>query len=337
MHRHADRRASQRKVSCAGVARARGDPTCLSMAASITAVESVTSGINDNNGLRTAAAGWTGHVTLSFGFVASLALLLAMGMTAANSVWPGNGRADDTDSMGGSWLRLSRDRFGRRSSLPVHRRIFAVDIERSTQRTNPVKEELRQQVYRLLARALDAAGITDRYRDPFSDFGDGVLVLIHPADDVPKPVLLTRLIPALAELISRRNDDIPSSEPSRLLRLRAVIHAGEVHNDGNGFFGEDVDVAFRLLDARRFKTYFRKAKIPLGLVVSDEIYWSVIHHGYDGIDGDEFRSMVVTVGGRRRKGWIQLPGDGMIHIAEPGNGNIRGLPGPRYAAIPQCP
>jgi hypothetical protein len=306
--------------------------------ASITATQSAADSIDNNSSnISLLAAGCMGYVTLSFGFVAGLALLLAMGMTAANSVWPGNGRADDLSGMGGTWLRLLRDRSGRRSSLPVHRGIFAVDIEHSTQRTNPVKEELRHQIYHLVAKALDAAGITDRYRDPFSDSGDGVLVLIHPVDDVPKPVLLTRLIPALTDLVSRRNDDIPSSEPTRLLRLRTVIHAGEVHNDGNGFFGEDVDVAFRLLEARRFKTYFRKAKIPLGLVVSEEIYWSVVHHGYGGIDGDEFRPIVVTVGGRRRKGWVQLPGDGMVQVAEPADGGVTGLPGPRYAAIPQCP
>jgi GTP diphosphokinase / guanosine-3',5'-bis(diphosphate) 3'-diphosphatase len=32
-------------------------------------------------------------------------------------------------------------------------------------------------------------------------------------------------------------------------RLRVVLHAGEVHYDGNGCFGEALDIAFRLLDA----------------------------------------------------------------------------------------
>lgn len=311
MDRRADHEASQRKVSQTGLATARGHPACFTVVTSHTTIPS------------------------AFRFMVGVAFLLAMGMTAANSVWPANGRADDLGQMGGNWLRWPRP--GRRSSLPVHRSIFAVDIEHSTQRINPIKEELRQHVYHMVAKALDAVGIADLHRDPFSDFGDGVLVLVHPVDDVPKPVLVTRLIPALTDMISQRNEDIPASEPTRLLRMRAVIHAGEVHNDGNGVFGQDLDVAFRLLDARRFKARFRKAKIPLGLVVSDEIYWSVIHHGYDGIDGDEFQPIVVTVGGRRRKGWVQVPGDGMTHIAEPGGEGITGLPGPRYAAIPQCP
>ena len=35
------------------------------------------------------------------------------------------------------------------------------------------------------------------------------------------------------------------------MRLRAVVHAGEIHDDGRGFYGEDLDVAFRLLERRR--------------------------------------------------------------------------------------
>ena len=33
----------------------------------------------------------------------------------------------------------------------------------------------------------------------------------------------------------------------------------------------------------------RHAVGPIGLVVSQDIYWSVIHHGYDGINGHEFQ------------------------------------------------
>jgi len=208
----------------------------------------------------------------------------------------------------GHWPLRGATPARRKTRLPVHRRILAIDIENSTQRTNPVKEELRQQVYQLVLEALGKAGIDGQYCDPFTDRGDGVLVLVHPTDAIPKPLLLSRFIPALAGLLCRHNDVIPQEERSRLLRLRTVLHAGEVHYDGKGFFGEDLDVAFRLLDAPRFKACLRLATAPIGLVVSDDIYWSVIRHGYDGINGDEFQPLVtVTVAGRRRKGWVHLP------------------------------
>lgn len=203
-------------------------------------------------------------------------------------------------------------------TLPVHRSILAVDIEGSTRRTNPVKEDLREQVYRLLLGALYAAGIGETHRDPFTDRGDGVLVLLHPADELPKPLLLTRLIPALVGLLDQYNDGISPADQSRVLRLRAVLHAGEVHHDGNGPFGEDLDVAFRLLDAPRLKEHFRKATVPLALVASEYIYRAIIRQGYDGIADDEFFQIVsVNVGDQRQKGWVHFPRAGGFRLAVP--------------------
>ena len=211
------------------------------------------------------------------------------------------GTNGDTPPLNGKWPR-------RETTLPVHRSILAVDIEDSTRRTNTVKEELRQLVYRLVVEALGVAGIDDHYYDPFTDRGDGVLVLVRPADEFPKPLLLSCLIPALAKLLAAHNSGIPLAEQPRVLRLRAVIHAGEVHYDGKGFYGEDLDVAFRLLDAPRFKAHLRSATAPLALVASDYIYQSIIRHGYDGIDDREFFPLVtVSVGDQRRKGWVHFP------------------------------
>ena len=183
-----------------------------------------------------------------------------------------------------------------------------MDIEGSTHRTNPVKEELRDQVYQLVLGALTMAGIDSRHYDPFTDRGDGVLVLLRPADEFPKPFLLSRLIPALASLLAAHNSGISAADQPRILRLRAVIHAGEVHYDGKGFFGEDLDVAFRLLDAPRFKALARGGTAALAVVASDYMYQAIIRHGYDGIDGDDFFPLVtVTVGLQRRKGWVHLP------------------------------
>lgn len=206
----------------------------------------------------------------------------------------------------------------RQRSLPVYRSILAVDIEGSTRRTNPVKEELRDEVYRLVVDALCVSGIDSRHYDPFTDRGDGLLVLLHPADELPKPLLLSRLIPALAGLLAAYNSRISPADQPRILRLRAVIHAGEVHRDGNGPFGEDLDVAFRLLDAPRFKAHLKSATVPLALVASDYIYQSIIRHGYDGIAGQEYLQLVtVNVADQRRKGWVHLPSAGRIPVGLP--------------------
>jgi len=133
------------------------------------------------------------------------------------------------------------------SACPVYRSIVAVDLEGSTKRTNVVKGELRRVMYELLDRALTAAGIGPNHLEDLVDRGDGVLILVRPHDDVPKTVLLGRLMPVLTALLAGHNAQV--TRPELELRLRAVVHAGEVHYDGRGFYGDDLDVAFRLLDA----------------------------------------------------------------------------------------
>jgi hypothetical protein len=200
-------------------------------------------------------------------------------------------------------------------SLPRHRAIVAVDIERSTSRPDPVKAELRSLIYEMFDEALRLAGIHRRYRDRFIDRGDGILALIRPVDQVPKALLLNRAIPAFSQLLTDHNTSLPrSSRTQRQLRVRVVVHAGEVHYDANGCFGEALDVAFRLLDAARVKNMLRDAAGSLILVVSGNIYSSVVRHGYDGIDQRSFRPLVrVIVAGNRHSGWIHLPEEAIQH------------------------
>jgi hypothetical protein len=237
----------------------------------------------------------------------------AADVVARRSIGPAN-----LTGTNGSISSLNGKQPRRHQSLPVHRSILAVDIEGSTRRTNPVKEELRDEVYRLVVEALCVTGIGNQHYDPFTDRGDGLLVLLRPVDEFPKPVLLSHLIPALARLLGAYNSRISPADHPRILRLRAVVHAGEVHRDGNGPFGEDLDVAFRLLDAPRFKAHLKSATVPLALVASDYIYQSIIRHGYDGIAGQEFLPLVtVNVGDQRRKGWVHLPSADRIPVGVP--------------------
>jgi class 3 adenylate cyclase len=199
--------------------------------------------------------------------------------------------------------------------LPHHRAIVALDIERSTSRPDPVKAELRSKIYEMFDAALCSAGIRKRYRDRFIDRGDGVLALIHPVDQAPKVVLLNRAIPAFNRLLTDHNASLPRpSRTQRQLRVRVVVHAGEVHYDANGCFGEALDVAFRLLDAARVKRTLREVAGPLILVVSGGIYSSVVRHGYDGIDQHAFHPLVrVRIAGTRYPGWIHIPEEAAQH------------------------
>jgi hypothetical protein len=188
---------------------------------------------------------------------------------------------------------------------PVYRTIIALDVEGSTTRTNRDKRELRRGLYGLTEQALETAGIVDKHLEPKADRGDGVMILIRPDDEVPKTTFLERLIPVLTRLLHEHN--AAAVRPELQLRLRAVIHAGEIHEDANGFYGDDIDTAFRLLEAPRLKRALKEAPgSPLILVVSDEVFHSVVEQEHP--DADRFRPLVrVRVGRRIRRGWVSVP------------------------------
>lgn len=186
---------------------------------------------------------------------------------------------------------------------PVHRSIIVLDLEESTMRTNPVKGELRRVMYDLLERSLEAVAITSNRLESLTDRGDGVLALIRPHDDVPKTVLLDRFIPLLTDLVAEYNAQV--DQPSLRMRLRAVVHAGEVHTDKRGCYGAAIDVAVRLLDSPRVKKALKQAAAPLVLVISDEIHSGIVSHGY--VDPSAYFPISARVGARRHRGWVHVP------------------------------
>lgn len=202
-------------------------------------------------------------------------------------------------------LATTRDQDRRFPAGPVHRSIIALDLEGSTKRPNPVKGELRRVMYNLLDSALQAAGIGAEHLEELADRGDGVLVLIRPHDNVPKTALLSRFIPALTALLIQYNRSV--TDPVLAMRLRIVVHAGEVHQDRNGFYGEDLDIAFRLLDSAPVKKILKDTRrSPLVLVVSEEIFTGIVRHGY--VDPRCYERRVrLRVANRQCQGWIHIP------------------------------
>jgi class 3 adenylate cyclase len=190
------------------------------------------------------------------------------------------------------------------ADIPRHRAIVAVDIEGSTTRTNSVRALLRNVLFQLLDEAFTTGGVGRKHREPFVDRGDGALCLVRPFDQVPKTLLLATVVPALAGLLEHH----ARSLPDLAFRLRVAVHAGEVHRDSRGPYGEDVDIACRLVDAPELKRRLRETAGPLALAVSQEIHRAVVRHGYAGIDESAFTQAVhIKLGEERLRGWLYTP------------------------------
>jgi tetratricopeptide (TPR) repeat protein len=156
----------------------------------------------------------------------------------------------------------------------VHRTILIVDVESfgNPARTDLDRVVVRDAVYHTLQRSFSSARIN--WADcAAEDRGDGVFVLLPP--EVPKSWLVTRLPVRLADSLARHNAACP--EPERI-RLRMVLHAGEVHPDAHGSAGTSINRAFRLIDAPAVKTVLRESPGVLALIVSDWFYDEVVRH-----------------------------------------------------------
>ncbi|SRR6266498_4964728 len=163
---------------------------------------------------------------------------------------------------------------------PVYRGILAADIEGfgRLERSNPVRVRLRAALYRLIDQSLAQARI-EPWHCEHTDHGDCVLVLLEP--QMSKTRLLHPFITKLAAALDRHNQGAP---PAERLRLRLVIHAGEIVRDAHGHSGEDLNAAFRLLDSEPAHASLAEAAGDLAVIVSDAIYQSIVKHGYGRID-----------------------------------------------------
>jgi tetratricopeptide (TPR) repeat protein len=190
-----------------------------------------------------------------------------------------------------------------RPHTAVHRTILVVDVERfgSPARSDRDRVVVRSGLYRVLNAALATASVALTDCD-HQNSGDGVLVVIPPS--VPKDVLAETLPGRLIAELSGHND---SHDSPQHIRLRMVLHAGEVRYDDHGVVGTAINHAFRLLDAAVFKTAFARSPGPLGVVASAWFFDEVVRHSADGVAA-AYRQIRVTAKETDTTAWLYLPG-----------------------------
>jgi|Tabmets5t2r1_1033131.scaffolds.fasta_scaffold00122_6 hypothetical protein len=189
---------------------------------------------------------------------------------------------------------------------PEHRGILALDIQGfgRLERTNPTRARMRTGLHRILGNAMTSAGIESEHVEQ-SEYGDGVLVLLRP--QVSKARLLHPLLPRLLSGLARYNRTAPDTAR---LRLRVAVHAGELLRDAHGITGEDLILAFRLLDADVVRARLIEDMADLVLIVSNAIYQGIVKHGYSRIDPAVFEPVWVTAKETSTRAWLHIPGTG---------------------------
>jgi hypothetical protein len=177
---------------------------------------------------------------------------------------------------------------------PINRTILVTDVERFSRRVDGDQGVIRRVIRGVLQKTLEAASIDlAEYRK--EDRGDGQFVLVDPS--VPKPQLIRALmsvVPTELREYNRRASEVAQ------VRMRCVLHAGEVAIDEDGAVGGAVVEAFRLCAAEELKGELAKSIEPAIFCVSDHVYDTVVRHHHPGIPPERFHPKELG----DFKGWV---------------------------------
>jgi hypothetical protein len=182
--------------------------------------------------------------------------------------------------------------------------MLAVDIVGFTRnsRSDDIRRYLHERLFAYLEKAFDSSGI------PWAgclteDRGDGALIVIPP--QTPAGGLIGELPENLRRLVRAHNR---LSAEAAGMQLRAAVHIGPAEHDGHGFAGSDINLLFRMLDARPLRHALAGSRAELVLMVSDDLYRSLADRASPGA----FQPVRFQVRQTRGRAWIYLPGLPML-------------------------
>ncbi|WP_018683947.1 vWA domain-containing protein [Actinokineospora enzanensis] len=153
----------------------------------------------------------------------------------------------------------------------LHTSILVIDVEGygDPRRTDRDRAIVHAGLYEVLTRALRRS---DLPWGTHEDRGDGLFMLLP---GVPKVELVASLPHELAAALREHNAD---HGPAARIRLRVVVHAGEVDDDGRGKIGTDLNHAFRLIDATPVRAALADSPGVLVFAASNWFHEHVVKH-----------------------------------------------------------
>jgi class 3 adenylate cyclase len=176
--------------------------------------------------------------------------------------------------------------------------VFAyADIEGSSRLSVPEKERVQNDLRTMLDQALVKAGVE---KVDWSDRGDGcLLVSLTP---VPVREVIEYCATTIDQSIAARTvGDVR-------LRIRLIIHQGDILHGEHGWRGPALDRAARMLDAVEVKDALKaRPDGRMALVVAPELYDSVVR-GYLAPDPTTFRKRRLDTKEGELEAWLTITG-----------------------------
>lgn len=181
---------------------------------------------------------------------------------------------------------------------------LVLDIEGFSIRPDPVQKTLRRAMYEVARAAVADARLS---WDGFlrADRGDGIIMLF------PSGVSPVTLAGDLIRTLNARLADMAAILDARhRMRFRVAMHHGLATKDAEGWSGNAVNTACRLVDAQPLRdTLKAAAEAHLALIVSDVFHQAVIRPGHRSTDGATFAPVRVDVKELiAYRAWIRVPG-----------------------------
>jgi hypothetical protein len=182
--------------------------------------------------------------------------------------------------------------------------MLAVDIAGFTRadRDSEICLYLRRSLYQILQDAFQGSGLpwAECHHE---DRGDGVLVIVPP--HFPGYGLIDPLPERLRGLVRRHNR---VSRESAQMQLRAAVNIGLVDRDDHGLVGDELNLLFRMLDARPLRRALDDSGAELALAVSGYVHDSLVVQHPSLVDPALFQPVNTRVKRTRIRAWLYVPG-----------------------------
>ncbi|MFE5564648.1 hypothetical protein ACFQ68_06620 [Amycolatopsis japonica] len=191
-----------------------------------------------------------------------------------------------------------------RPTRALDRTIVVVDVVGFTapDRNRLDRLAVHQGMYEVLKIAFAESGI-DFDSCAHEDRGDGVLILLPPGTTKS---LVADLLPDRLGVALRRYNH--TRTPQAQMRLRVSLNAGEVIGDDNGWVGDAVDIAFRILDAQPVKEAFAESDRMIAFISSERFFTDVIEKD-PGLLPELYRPLPVSVKTFTGMAYLRLHGE----------------------------